>query len=72
MALFFFFFMTLSIPALSVWERLHNPNAPLQSPDVITTPTVLFHNVGLPLSAAAFVVCFVLALRKFRREEQRS
>jgi hypothetical protein len=66
-ALFFCFFMMFSIPVLTVMAKLHDPNAPLQAPDVVVAPAALFRGVGLPLSAAAFVVCFVLAIKKFRR-----
>jgi hypothetical protein len=67
MALFFCFFMMLSIPVLSVLARLHNPNDPLQAPDVVLFPAAWFRHVGLPLSAAAFAVCFVLAMKRFRK-----
>jgi hypothetical protein len=67
MALFFSFFMMISIPVLIVWAKLHDPNAPLQAPDVVLAPGALFRSVGLPLSAAAFAVCFILAMKKFRK-----
>ncbi|MBZ5627685.1 MAG: hypothetical protein LAO06_02340 [Acidobacteriia bacterium] len=66
-ALFFCFFMMLSIPVLMVLAKLHDPNAPLQAPDVVLAPTAWFRRVGLPLSAAAFAICFVLAMKKFRK-----
>jgi hypothetical protein len=66
-ALFFCFFMMFSIPVLTVMAKLHDPNAPLQAPDVVVAPNALFRGVGLPLSAAAFVVCFVLAMKRFRK-----
>ena len=69
-ALFFCFFMMFSIPVLSVMAKLHDPNAPLQAPDVVVAPAALFRNVGLPLSAVAFAVCFVLAMKKFRAEHK--
>lgn len=72
MALFFFFFMTLTIPVLMVMARLHNSSAPLQAPDVVLTPGPLFRYVGLPLSAAAFVASFLLAMRKFKNQERHS
>ena len=50
--------------------KLHDPNAPLQAPDVVVAPAALFRNVGLPLSAVAFAVCFVLAMKKFRAEHK--
>jgi cytochrome c biogenesis factor len=66
-ALFFCFFMMFSIPVLTVMAKLHDPNAPLQAPDVVLAPTALFRGVGVPLSGAAFVVCFVLAMKKLRK-----
>ena len=66
-ALFFSFFMMFSIPVLTVMAKLHDPNAPLQAPDVVVAPLALFRLVGLPLSAVAFVVCFVLAMKRFRK-----
>ena len=69
-ALFFCFFMMFSIPVLTVMAKLHDPNAPLQAPDVVIAPAALFRSVGLPLSAVAFAVCFVLAMKKFRAEHR--
>lgn len=66
-ALFFCFFMMFSIPVLTVMAKLHDPNAPLQAPGVVVAPARLFRTVGMPLSAVAFAVCFVLAIKKFRR-----
>jgi uncharacterized BrkB/YihY/UPF0761 family membrane protein len=67
MALFFCFFMMLSIPVLMVIAKLHDPSAPLQSPDVVLAPSAWFRTAGLPLSAVAFALCFALALKKFRK-----
>ena len=69
MTLFFFFFMLATIPTLAVLARLHS--APLESPDVVIAPARIFRYVGLPLSGAAFAVCFALALKRFRRDEHR-
>jgi hypothetical protein len=33
----------------------------------VLAPGALFRSVGLPLSAAAFAVCFILAMKKFRK-----
>jgi hypothetical protein len=66
-ALFFSFFMMVSIPVLMVMAKLHDPNAPLPAPDVVLAPITLFRNVGLPLSAVAFAACFVLAMKKYRK-----
>ncbi|MGZ4817327.1 MAG: hypothetical protein ACXVZJ_01805 [Terriglobales bacterium] len=66
-ALFFSFFMMISIPVLMVLAKLHDPNAPLQAPDVVLAPIGLFRGVGLPLSAVAFAACFVLAMKKYRK-----
>lgn len=66
-ALFFCFFMMFSIPVLTVMAKLHDPNAPLQAPGVVIAPAKLFQTVGVPLSAVAFAVCFVLAIRREHR-----
>jgi hypothetical protein len=71
-ALFFCFFMMFSIPVLTVMAKLHDPSAPLQAPDVVVAPAALFRSVGLPLSALAFTVCFVLAIRREYRVIRRS
>ena len=71
-ALFFCFFMMFSIPVLTVLAKLHDPNAPLQAPGVVVAPARLFRTVGVPLSAVAFAVCFVLAMRRERRAMRRS
>jgi hypothetical protein len=71
-ALFFCFFMMFSIPVLTVMAKLHDPNAPLQAPGVVVAPARLFRSVGVPLSAATFVVCFVLAIRREHRVIRRS
>ena len=65
-ALCFGLFMMLSIPGLMIFAKLRGADAPLQAPGVILSPTVLFRSVGLPLSVAAFVVCFALGMKKFR------
>ncbi len=66
-ALFFSFFMMFSIAATNVLARLHNPNTPLQAPDVVLAPGPWFRLIGLSLSAMVFVVCFVLTLRRIHR-----
>jgi hypothetical protein len=68
--LFFSFFMMLSIPVLTAIAKLRDPNAPLQAPDVVVAPAVLFRTVGLPLSAVAFAICFALAMKRFRNAGQ--
>ena len=70
-ALFFCFFMMFSIPVLTVMAKLHDPNAPLQAPGVVIAPAALFRCVGLPLSAVAFAVSFVLAMKKLRKNGDR-
>jgi hypothetical protein len=57
MAVFFCFFMMLSIPLLMIVSRLHHAS------DVVLAPTAWFRSVGLPLSAVAFVICFLLAMK---------
>jgi hypothetical protein len=37
----------------------------LPSPNVVIAPTQWFRHAGLPLSAAAFAVCFVAGWKKF-------
>ncbi len=64
---FFSFFMMVTIAVLVVLAKLHDPNAPLQAPDVVIAPAMVFRNVGLPLSAVVFFVCFGLAMKKFRK-----
>jgi multidrug efflux pump subunit AcrA (membrane-fusion protein) len=71
-ALFFCFFMMLSIPVLTVMAKLHDPNAPLEAPGVVVAPARLFRTAGVPLSAVAFAVCFVLAIRREHRANGRS
>jgi hypothetical protein len=71
-ALFFCFFMMFSIPVLTVMAKLHDPNAPLEAPGVVVAPARLFRTVGVPLSAVAFAVCFVLAMRREHRVIRRS
>jgi hypothetical protein len=60
-SLFFCFFMLLSGPVLIIAARLHHQDA------MYVAPLPLFRMVGLPLSAVAFLLCFVLAMRKFRK-----
>jgi len=67
MALFFCFFMLVSIPFLGAAARLHGVNTPLQAADVVIAPTPWFRHVGLPLSAAAFTVGFAFGVKKFRK-----
>ncbi len=67
MALFFCFFMLVSIPFLGAATRLHGANTPLQAADVVIAPTPWFRYVGLPLSAAAFTVGFVFGVKKFKK-----
>ena len=71
-ALFFAFFSMLAVPLLGAWSRLHNANTPLQSSDIMIQPITFLRFVGLPLSAAAFVTCFVIGWRKFVRAEHPS
>jgi hypothetical protein len=61
MAVFFCFFMMLSIPLLMIVSR------PRHASDVVLAPTAWFRTAGLPLSAVAFVICFLLAMKKFRK-----
>lgn len=70
MSLFFAFFAMLTIPVLTVIARLHDPNAPLEAPDVLLSTTTVYRYIGLPLSGFAFLVVFLLAMKKFRKQEQ--
>ena len=68
-ASFFAFFAMLAIPLLAAWSRLHNPNTPLESGNVLVQPVTFLRLVGLPLAAAAFVTCFVLGWKRFTHRE---
>jgi hypothetical protein len=70
MSLFFAFFAMLTIPVLTVIARLHDPNTPLQAPDVLLSTTRVYRYIGLPLSGLAFIIVFFLAMKKFGRQEQ--
>jgi hypothetical protein len=70
MGLFFCFFMMLSIPLLAALARFHGSGAPLQSPGVVVAPEHWFRYAGLPLSAAAFVLSFVVGWKKFKSVRQ--
>ena len=60
-SLFFCFFMLLAGPVLIITARLRHQDA------MYVAPIPLFRMVGLPLAAVAFLVCFALAMRKFRK-----
>ena len=64
---FSFFFMMAVIPTLAVIAR-SGPHINQQS--VVVDPAWAVRTVGMPLAAVAFAVCFALAWRKFRRQEQ--
>lgn len=68
-ALFFAFFSMLAIPLLAAWSRLHNPNTPLESSNILVQPVTFLRLVGLPLAAAAFVTCFLLGWKRFAHRE---
>lgn len=72
MALCFAFFALFSIPVLTVMARLHDPNAPLESPDVLLHTTFTYRYIGMPLSVVAFIVVFLLMMKRCRRQEQHS
>lgn len=61
----FSFLAMITVPVVAAWSRLHNPNTPLQSTDVVIEPFGFLRLVGLPLAAAAFAACFALGWRKF-------
>ncbi len=63
--------MMFSIPVLSILARAHD-NSNLEAPNVIIAPMALFRYVGLPLAAVAFVICFVLAMKKYGRPTTQS
>lgn len=64
-SLFFSFFMLLSGPVLITAARLHHQDS------TYVAPIPLFRMVGLPLSAVVFILCFLLAMKKFRRSGDR-
>jgi len=70
-ALFFSFFMMFSIPVLSMLARARDNSTP-DAPNIIIAPETLFRHVGLPLAAVAFVICFVLAMKKYGRPTTQS
>ncbi len=70
MGLFFAFFAMSSIPVLTLMARLHDPNAPLQAPDVLVHANFTFRFIGLPLSGVVFVVVFLLMMKRCREREQ--
>ncbi len=67
-SLFFCFFMMAAIATLGVLSRVTTDS--LDTRSVVLTPTGLFQRVGLPLAAVAFVVCFALGMRRFRKRPQ--
>jgi hypothetical protein len=64
----FSFLAMITVPLVAAWSRLHNPNTPLQSSDVLIEPFGFLRLIGLPLAAAAFAACFALGWRKFARQ----
>ena len=70
-AIFFSFFMMFSIPVLSILARARDNSTP-DAPNIILAPMTLFRYVGLPLAAVAFVICFVLAMKKYGRPAAQS
>ncbi len=61
-----FFLMMAIIPALAVMKRLSG-NVAQQS--VVVNPAVFMRTVGIPAAIVGFVVLFLIALLRFRREE---
>ncbi len=66
-ALFFFFFMMATVATLSAAARL---NSQALQHGVVVMPAEFLRRVGLPLTAAVFLVSFVLAHRRFRRDSR--
>jgi hypothetical protein len=62
-----FFLMMTIIPVEALMQRLRG-NVAQQSE--VVNPAAFMRTYGLGLAAAAFAVLFVMALLRFRREEQ--
>jgi len=62
-----FFLMMGIIPAMALMKRLTG-NVAQQSE--VVNPAAFMRTYGIGLAVAAFVVLFVMALARFRREEQ--
>jgi hypothetical protein len=66
-SLFFFFLMMATVAVMAARARL--TSQPLQAPGVVVMPTEFLRQVGLPLTAVAFTVTFVLARSRFRKSQ---
>ena len=64
-SLFFFFFMMATVALMAVRARL--TSQPLEAPGVVVMPEGFLRRTGLPLSAVAFTLTFILALLRFRK-----
>jgi len=64
---FSFFFMMALIPTLAVIAR---STTRINQQSVVVDPAWAVRMVGIPLAAVAFAVCFALARRRFRRQDQ--
>jgi hypothetical protein len=62
-----FFLMMTIIPAMALLQRLHG-NVAQQSE--VVNPAAFMRTYGVGMAAVAFAVLFVLAMLRFRREEQ--
>ena len=61
-----FFLMMAVIPTLALMKRLAG-NVAQQS--VVVTPAWFMRDVGIPTALTAFVVFFMMAIMRFRRQE---
>lgn len=61
-----FFIMMAVIPAMALRQRLTG-NVAQQSE--VVNPAIFMRTYGIPIAVIAFIVLFVLALTRFRREE---
>ncbi len=61
-----FFLMMGFIPALALLQRL---SGNIAEKSVVVNPAALMRSYGIGLAVVSFVVCFCLALSRFRRLE---
>jgi fumarate reductase subunit D len=62
-----FFLMMTAIPVMALMQRLHGH---VTQQSEVVNPAAFMRTYGIGLALAAFAVLFVMALVRFRREEQ--